>query len=84
MTNINITRNLREKIHKYSEYDETVEDTINRLLDEVGDISEYYPFKDGSTSITLSDKMVNRIKSNAVKSNESVGKILERAFTKLD
>ena len=66
MTHVNITKKLRQKLYEYSSFDETVDEAVNRLLDEVGDISDDV-IRTGTTGITLNDNTIKRIKSNAIK-----------------
>jgi len=81
MTTIKITRDVRGLLKEYSMSDETVDDTVNRLLDEVESCMDIdMVFGNGSTNINVSPDTMERIKSFRVNENESYGRILHRAL----
>lgn len=80
--NITIKRSIHRKLYDYGKYKETLDDIINRLLDEAGDISQQEPEIKGSTSIKVSPETLQRI--NSLKNeNESYSSVLERALLKI-
>ncbi|MBP5421727.1 MAG: hypothetical protein J6Y78_04695 [Paludibacteraceae bacterium] len=85
MRTIKIKNDVRDKLRVYRKDKESVDDSINRLLDEVEDkMDEDFEFGVGSTNIRVSDETMKRIKSCAVNEQESYGRILSRAFRILD
>ena len=81
MVTIKITRGVRALLREYSRDGESVDATINRLLDDASDyMSEDMVFGDGSTNVNVSRDTMKRIKSYSVSDNESYGRILNRAY----
>lgn len=83
MKHITIKRELRRKLHDYSEYGETNDEAINRLIHEAGDISEVYPALRGSTSIDIKNETDNKLVSLKQSASESYSDVLERLFKKI-
>lgn len=85
MTTVKITKSLRKDLHEYSHYDETMDDTVNRLLDTVeDDLMNHEEVIEGFTNINLSKDTLERIKSFKKSSSDSYEKILCRAFMLLE
>lgn len=82
MKHITIKRTLREKIHKYANYNETVDETINRLLNEVENLPKE-PLTKGSTSINITEDTMERLVSMKYDEKESYSSLLERIFNAL-
>ena len=81
MTTIKITNEVRQKLNEFKEDGESVEDTVNRLLDLTeSDLNQDMSFGGGSTNINLSNNTMKRIKTFQVRNNESYGRILHRAL----
>lgn len=83
MKHITIKRELRRKLHDYSEYGESNDETLNRLIEEAGDISEVYPALRGSTSIDIKEETDNKLTSMKLDESESYSDIIERLFKKI-
>ena len=77
MVTIKIPREVRILLDEYSVDGESVEDTVNRLLD---DVSDNMVFDGGSININVSRDTMKRIKSYGTSGNESYGRILNRAY----
>lgn len=84
MKGITIKRTMREKIYKYSSFDETIDEAINRLIDEAGDITNEFPQKKGSTTIKVSEETLDRIVSLKHDPKDSYSSVFERLFQKIE
>lgn len=80
MSRIRCNKQTHKKLKKYQEPNETFEETINRLLDVVGDKMLEEEVFIGQTNIILSDETKERIKSFSNKPTESYDSILDRAL----
>lgn len=80
MHNIKITRALRKDLYEFSEYDETMDETINRLLDSVEKDLASDEVIEGFTNINVSKDTMDRIKSFKKSSSDSYDKILSKAI----
>lgn len=79
---LTVRRELRKEIHNYSNYGESVDETVNRLIQEAGDISDIDPALTGSTGIKVSPE--TEAKLNDLKfQGESYSSVLERLFKKV-
>ena len=76
-----VTRDIRELIRDYARDDETVDQTINRLLDTVHEhMSTNIVNERSSVNINIKRDTMTRIKSFRIRDNESYGNILLRAL----
>lgn len=81
MVTVKIPVIIRELLREYSVDGESVEDTINRLLDDVSDNMNNSKYSNSnSININISHDTMDRIKSLKITDNESYGKILHRAI----
>lgn len=81
MVTIKITREVRFLLEEYKADGESMNVTVNRLLDEVEDsMGSDMVLGDGSTNINVDRDTMSRIKSFRVRDNESYGRILHRAL----
>lgn len=79
-----IKRTLREKIYNYSSFDETIDEAVNRLIEEAGDISDEFPPKSGSTTIKISEETFDKIVSLKHNPSDSYSSVFERLFQKIE
>ena len=85
MRTIKVKKDVRDRLRAYKDGTESVDETINRLLDEVEDeMGRDFEFGVGSTNLRVSDATMKRIKSHRLQDSESYGRILARAFNILD
>ena len=82
--NINIKRTMREKLYNYSSFDETIDEAVNRLIEEAGDISNEFPPKKGSATIKLSPDTYKKIVSLKHNPSDSYTSVFERLFQKIE
>lgn len=80
---LTIKREVRKNIHNYSNYGESIDETVNRLIQEAGDITNIDPTLIGSTGIKLSDKTKEKLDSLKITANESYSSVFERLFKKI-
>lgn len=80
---ITIKRKVQRELAEHGQYGETLDDIINRVLDEAGDISNVDPILKGSTTVKVSDETLQRIVSLKSKESESYTSVLERALSKI-
>lgn len=81
MTTIKVTREVRELLREYARDGESVQVTVNRLLDDAEScMSEDMVFGGGSTNINVDEATMVRIKSFRVRDGEPYGRILHRAL----
>lgn len=80
MTTIKISRALRKDLHEFSNYDETMDDTVNRLLDLTESDLKNDEIIEGFTNINLSKDTLERINSFKKSSSDSYEKILLKAL----
>lgn len=80
MSRIRCNKQTHKKLKEFQEKNETFEETINRLLDVVGDKMLEEEVFIGQTNILLSDETKERIKSFSNKPTESYDSILDRAL----
>ena len=80
---VQITKNTKKRLDDYNKYEETINGTVNRLLDEVEKdmIGEEFDF--GKSIILLDKTTADRVKSLAIRHGESYDSILSRALDKL-
>lgn len=81
--NITIKRTLRKNLHLYSQYTENLDETVNRLIDEAGDISKEFPPERGSTGIKLEQSTIDRLNSLKHNPDDSFSSVFERLFQKI-
>ena len=86
MKTVEIQRNTREKIRKYSKENESVDKTINRLLDEseIPLKKEYKRKKETHTNIRISEDTLERLKEFKITSKESHDSTISRLFSDLE
>ena len=85
MVTITITRDVRELLREYALDGESVEATVNRLLDDTMDyLDSDMVFGNGSVNINLSRNTMKRIKSYKIRDGEPYGRILHRALIVAD
>jgi len=82
--NITIKRTLRKNLHLYSQYTENLDETVNRLIDEAGDISNEFPPERGSTGIKLEQSTIDRLNSLKHNPEDSFSSVFERLFQKIE
>lgn len=82
--NITIKREIRKKLHEYSSYDENLDETVNRLINEAGDISNEFPPQTGSTGIKLTEETIAKIVSLKHDPQDSYSSVFERLFQKIE
>jgi len=77
MKTIGITKDIRNLIEANAEDGETINETLERLLNDVDELVPYEPKKPNRTNITITDENFNRLES--LKSNkESYNSVIER------
>lgn len=81
---ITIKRSMHQKLYNYAKYGETLDDAINRLIEEAGDISQEFPPKTGSTGIKVTEETLNKINSLKHDPKDSYSSVFERLFQKIE
>ena len=84
MITIKITRDVRESLKKYKKGNESVDMTINRLLDDVEQDMDSNDYLIGNTNININEDTMKRIKSLKIYEHESYDRILYRALSFVD
>ena len=80
MKTIGITTDIKNMIVVYAEDGERINDTLSRLLDNVGELDEFQPKTQRRTNITISEDNFDKL--NSLKSNkESYNSVIERLIT---
>lgn len=78
---IRVTKKTRQLLGEYSQYEETINGTVNRLLDSVEAEMLQQEANIGNTLLNVDKATADRIKSLAVRKGESYDDILARALT---
>ena len=85
MVTVKIARDVRELLRDYAVDGESVDMTVNRLLDDVEEcLNSDVDFGKDSININVSRDTMVRIKSFKVRDDEPYGRILHRALVVAD
>lgn len=80
MKTIGISKNIRNMIEENSLEDENINQTLERLLENVDNLPPYQPKKPQRTNITISEENFNKL--NSLKENkESFNSVLARLIS---
>jgi predicted CopG family antitoxin len=80
---VTIKREVRKNLHNYSNYGESTDETVNRLIDEAGDITNIHPLLTGSTAIKITPETKQKLDELKLTSEESYSSVLERLIKKI-
>ena len=80
MVTIKIADDIKLLLNEYKLDDESFDDAVNRLLDDVGSDMSMQESNRGSININVSRDTMKRIKSYRIRDNEPYGRILLRAL----
>ena len=80
MVTIMINRDVKSLLDEYKDDGESMDEAVNRLLDDVESDLMMQESNKGSININLSRESMNRIKSYSIRDNEPYGRILFRAL----
>lgn len=84
LKNITIKREVRKNIYGFSKYGESVDETVNRLMKEAGNISDIDPVLTGSTGIRITPETLKKLEALKLFPDESYSSVFERLFKKIE
>ena len=84
MKTIKITKDVREMIRLFSEEDETVDDTLNRLFDLFEPSDQIYGKDCGITNVSIDEATLDRLKSYKMTIKESHSDTILRLLLQLE
>ena len=84
MVTVTIAYDIKSLLNEYKLDDETFDDAVNRLLDDVGSDMNMQESNKSSINVNVSQDTMERIKSYSIRDNEPYGRILLRALLLAD